>query len=54
MADPVSGIAQGTLSQQLEGQKLQQQQGGGRALVERVLQKQQGGDPSAAQASGKV
>lgn len=47
MADPVSGIAQGNLSQQLEGQKLQQQQGGGGRSFESVL-RQQEGDPSAA------
>ena len=53
MADPVSGIAQGALSQQLEGQKLQQQQqGAGARSFESVLQQQGGGDPSAAQAQG--
>jgi hypothetical protein len=51
MADPVSGIAQGILSQQLEGQKLQQQQGTGGRSFQSVLQQQQGaGDPSGAQA----
>src|SRR5215213_6561944 len=42
MADPVSGIAQGNLSQQLEGQRLQQQQGAGGRSFESVLQQQEG------------
>ena len=44
MADPVSGIAQNVLSQQLEGQRLQQQQqpSGGRSF-ENVLRQQEGG-----------
>ena len=44
MADPVSGIAQNVLSQQLEGQRLQQQQqpGGGRSF-ESVLRQSEGG-----------
>jgi hypothetical protein len=55
MADPVSGIAQGVLSQQLEGHKLQQQQqGAGARSFESVLQQQGGGDPSAAQASAQA
>jgi hypothetical protein len=50
MADPVSGIVQGNLSQQLEGQRLQQQQGGGGRSFESVL-RQQEGDASAAGAT---
>jgi hypothetical protein len=42
MADPVAGIAQGSLSQQLEGQKLQQQQGAGGRSFESVMQQQEG------------
>ena len=49
MADPVSGIVQGNLSQQLEGQRLQQQQGGAGRSFENVLRQQEGagGQPSA-------
>ncbi|MET0621783.1 MAG: hypothetical protein ABW250_02275 [Pyrinomonadaceae bacterium] len=43
MADPVSGIVQGNLSQQLEGQRLQQQQGGAGRSFENVLRQQEGG-----------
>ncbi|HEX8721620.1 MAG TPA: hypothetical protein VF736_13375 [Pyrinomonadaceae bacterium] len=44
MADPVSGIAQNVLSQQLEGQRLQQQQQGGAGRsFESVLRQQEGG-----------
>jgi hypothetical protein len=42
MADPVSGIVQGNLSQQLEGQRFQQQGAGGRSF-ESVLRQQEGG-----------
>jgi hypothetical protein len=42
MADPVSGIAQGGLTQQLEGQKLQQQQQGGGRSFENVLRQHEG------------
>jgi hypothetical protein len=64
MADPVSGIAQNVLSQQLEGQRLQQQQQGGAGRsFESVLRQhegagapQQGGAPpeSAAPATPPV
>jgi hypothetical protein len=44
MADPVSGIVQNVLSQQLEGQRLQQQQQGGAGRsFESVLRQQEGG-----------
>ena len=42
MADPVSGIASGNLSQQLEGQRLQQQQGGAGRSFENVLRQHEG------------
>lgn len=44
MADPVSGITLGNLSQQLEGQRSQQQQqGAGGRSFENVLRQQEGG-----------
>lgn len=43
MADPVSGIVQGNLSQQLEGQRFQQQQGAGGRSFESVLRQQEEG-----------
>ena len=43
MADPVSGIVQGNLSQQLEGQRFQQQQGTGGRSFESVLHQNEGG-----------
>ena len=43
MADPVSGIAQNVLSQQLEGQRAQQQQPGAGRSFESVLRQQEGG-----------
>jgi hypothetical protein len=43
MADPVSGITIGNLSQQLEGQRFQQQQGAGGRSFESVLRQQEGG-----------
>lgn len=46
MSDPVSGIVQGNLSQQLEGQRSQQQQGTAGRSFESVL-RQQEGDASA-------
>jgi hypothetical protein len=42
MADPVSGIVQGNLSQQLEGQRFQQQQGAGSRSFESILRQQEG------------
>ena len=42
MADPVSGVVQGNLSQQLEGQRLQQQQGAGGRSFQDVLRQQEG------------
>ena len=44
MADPVSGIAQNVLSQQSEGQRLQQQQGDGGRSFESVLRQQGAGE----------
>ena len=41
MSDPVSGIVQGNLSQQLEGQRFQQQQGAGGRSFESVLRQQE-------------
>ena len=51
MADPVSGITLGNLSQQLEGQRFQQQQGAGGRSFENVLRQQEGeaGAPQAPQ-----
>jgi hypothetical protein len=43
MADPVSGIVQGNLSQQLEGQRFQQQQGTAGRSFESVLRQQEEG-----------
>jgi hypothetical protein len=43
MADPVSGIAQNVLSQQLEGQRLQQQPSGAGRSFESVLRQSEGG-----------
>ena len=48
MADPVSGIVQGNLSQQLEGQRFQQQQGTAGRSFESVLRQTEGG-PAAGQ-----
>ena len=42
MADPVSGVTLGNLSQQLEGQRFQQQQGAGGRSFESVLRQQEG------------
>ena len=42
MADPVSGIVQGNLSQQLEGQRFQQQPGTAGRSFESVLRQQEG------------
>jgi hypothetical protein len=59
MSDPVSGIVQGNLSQQLEGQRFQQQQGAGGRSFESVLRQQEGdasapGAPPEAQAPAPV
>ncbi len=59
MADPVSGIVQGNLSQQLEGQRFQQQQGAGGRSFESVLRQQEGdgqalGAPQQTQAPAPV
>ena len=43
MADPVSGIVQGNLSQQLEGQRFQQQQGTAGRSFESVMRQQEEG-----------
>ncbi len=43
MADPVSGIVQGNLSQQLEGQRFQQQQGAAGRSFESVMRQQEEG-----------
>lgn len=48
MADPVSGIVQGNLSQQLEGQRFQQQQGAAGRSFESVLRQQEGDGSGAA------
>jgi hypothetical protein len=47
MADPVSGIVQGNLSQQLEGQRLQQQQGGARSFQDVLRQQEAAGGQQA-------
>lgn len=52
MADPISGIAQSALSQNLGQQKLQQQQGAGNRSFEQVLQ-QQAGAPEGGQGAGQ-
>lgn len=59
MADPVSGIVQGNLSQQLEGQRFQQQQGTAGRSFESVMRQQEGdasavGAPQEAQAPAPV
>ena len=59
MADPVSGIVQGNLSQQLEGQRSQQQQGTAGRSFESVMRQQEGdanalGAPQGAQAPAPV
>ena len=59
MAEPVSGIVQGNLSQQLEGQRFQQQPGTAGRSFESVLRQQEGdasalGAPQEAQAPAPV
>ncbi|HEX5709174.1 MAG TPA: hypothetical protein VFX96_17865 [Pyrinomonadaceae bacterium] len=51
MADPISGVAQSVLSQNLGQEKLQQQQGTGGRSFEQVLRQQSGG-PEGSQGAG--
>jgi hypothetical protein len=52
MADPISGVGQSVIAQNLGQEKLQQQQGAGGRSFEQVMQQQSGG-PEGAQGAGQ-